>query len=318
MGTPLASLLAATAFAGGMACGIILENQLLQVGRPIAAREAPDLASRSSGPHSVASGGASGFARKHPREQATVPATFAAQLPAKVSPSEAAQSLARIAVDESTFQFGDRQTGEIVEHVFVISNIGDSTLKIEKVLPSCGCTIPDLVKREVPPGEQTELRVRLDLAMARGPQHRSIVVHSNDPTNSNLKLTLAGNAVTQLQLIPSTLTLQDVPGQPPPNAVVRVMARYGLRLDLLELRTSGDHLEAESEVVKPGEEFNVRIACKRPLPVGTSRGWVHVLTDHPGEFGIMAIPVVVEASACHDGGPADSATAAPAGAPVSD
>ena len=45
----------------------------------------------------------------------------------------------------------------------VVKNVGDSVLIVSDVHPSCGCTMPDLVKDTLNPGEETDLEVHLEL-----------------------------------------------------------------------------------------------------------------------------------------------------------
>ncbi|MFW5659430.1 MAG: DUF1573 domain-containing protein, partial [Bacteroidota bacterium] len=42
-----------------------------------------------------------------------------------------------------THDFGSMKEGEVVEHTFNFKNVGKSDLIIQKVKPSCGCTVPE-------------------------------------------------------------------------------------------------------------------------------------------------------------------------------
>ena len=277
-------LLVVLGFAGGTTFGIVLENKLLNGGRTSSPADSAVAHSNIGTGSQPANGMAESATTVVARKPITVPGT-------NVSTEK---GLARIAINEPIHQFGDRESGEIVDHTFMIANVGQSILKISKILPACGCTVPKLAKNELAPGEQTALVVRLNLSRQKGPQNREIVVQSNDPTKPNVKVAMVGNAVSRVALSPERILLRDVPQESAPESVVKVVAKDGLRFNIVGTRTSGEAIEADFTVIKPSEEFDVTITLKSPLPPGDFKGWVHLLTDHSGEYRIVGIPVLAD------------------------
>ncbi len=61
----------------------------------------------------------------------------------------------KIVPNESEFDFGDINEGEIVSHNFIIINGGTNILKIDSVKASCGCTAAIHAKTELVPNDST-------------------------------------------------------------------------------------------------------------------------------------------------------------------
>lgn len=80
------------------------------------------------------------------------------------------------------------QSGSLVTHSFVVSNIGDEPLALTSVYTSCGCTTAALAKRDLAPGESVSIDATVNTAGFRGTVTRSVIVESNDPVNPTISL----------------------------------------------------------------------------------------------------------------------------------
>lgn len=98
----------------------------------------------------------------------------------------------KIFCEGSSYNFGTVINTKIIKHTFIIKNIGDDVLKIDKVRVSCGCTIIKIKNKTILPGGKTELKVELDLSDTEGEQFKDILIESNDPDNRFYKLYLKG------------------------------------------------------------------------------------------------------------------------------
>lgn len=61
-----------------------------------------------------------------------------------------------------TWDFGKIAKDSIVEHVFILNNDTGSEMKILDVNTSCGCTVTELDKKVLGPGESSKIRVKLN------------------------------------------------------------------------------------------------------------------------------------------------------------
>lgn len=101
------------------------------------------------------------------------------------------------------------QTGDVIEHTFVLSNTGDELLIISDVVPSCGCTTATLETYELEPGETVDLPMTIDTTGFSGLVLRVIDVFSNDPAAPILTLTINIDASQPTGLTPTELTQSD-------------------------------------------------------------------------------------------------------------
>lgn len=95
--------------------------------------------------------------------------------------------------EHSTYDFGKMK--EDSEGLFDIEfkNIGDSSIVINKVRSSCGCTVPSWPKKPIEPGEKGVIKVQYNTALT-GTFMKSVNIYSN-AKNSPVKLIVKGNVV---------------------------------------------------------------------------------------------------------------------------
>ena len=214
----------------------------------------------------------------------------------------------KIEVDDRVFDFGERDAGDVVEHAFTLTNSGKETLLINRVLTSCSCTTAETTSKSIPPGGSAELNVKLDLHSLRGPQNRSVLVQSNDPRTPALQLDLKGNSNYHVNLSPPHLALSDTKGSEPFTAIVSVTADKGIdALNVEQTRTSGDNVEAELEAVEAGKRYLVKVKVKPQQEAAESQRWVKLMTDHPGEYKEINIPILTSAQLASSNGVGPSA-----------
>ncbi len=102
-------------------------------------------------------------------------------------------SKAKILVPNTSWDYGYMPKGIKVSHVFQIQNLGEDTLKISSVRPSCGCTSAPLKKNILAPGEAVDLEVSFDAKNFMGKVHKTVTVNSNDAANPALVLSFSAN-----------------------------------------------------------------------------------------------------------------------------
>jgi len=98
-------------------------------------------------------------------------------------------SKARIEIVEDTWDFGSIPKGGIVVHTYKIKNVGQDTLVIEKVKPTCGCTLAPLSSNSIPPGGDANLTAIFNSEKFNGRVSKQIHIDTNDPIKPYLKVT---------------------------------------------------------------------------------------------------------------------------------
>lgn len=120
-----------------------------------------------------------------------------------------AEKQPRIFCEETTFDFGSKDSSEIVDHTFILKNTGNSDLVITAVRPACGCTAAELTQSTIPPGESAKLSAKLTLAGRNGQVQKPILIESNDPANPALQLVMKGTVANEFTVTPSILTIRQ-------------------------------------------------------------------------------------------------------------
>lgn len=113
-------------------------------------------------------------------------------------------------VPEKEFNFDRIEQGASMKHAFKIRNVGDAPLKVSVLKTTCKCTVGDLAKNEVAPGEETEIELEWTAKTAPGPFRHGATLSTSDPRLSTLELTVEGDVVASSTLQPAELLLGTV------------------------------------------------------------------------------------------------------------
>ncbi|SUJ02484.1 Protein of uncharacterised function (DUF1573) [Sphingobacterium spiritivorum] len=89
------------------------------------------------------------------------------------------ETLGKIEFEETAFDFGQVKEGEVVQHTFTFTNVGEAPVILSEVNASCGCTTPHYSKSPVLPGKKGEVKVAFDSKGQVGKQQKIVTVMSN-------------------------------------------------------------------------------------------------------------------------------------------
>jgi len=103
-----------------------------------------------------------------------------------------ASAAQRLSVEDPIYAFGEVMPGDVVVHVFTLSNVGDRPLTIGKLRRSCTCTAIDISTMTIAPGASATLETAFDTSNYSGEVTQTITVESNDPSNPFFKLEITG------------------------------------------------------------------------------------------------------------------------------
>jgi hypothetical protein len=163
----------------------------------------------------------------------------------------------QITFDKTSHEFGAITDAGKHTAEFGFTNTGTGTLVISDIKTSCGCTVPQLDKREFMPGERSTLKVIFDPINRKGGFIKYVFVASNSAANSYAKLSVTAD-ITQLVRFDSIFL-----GLGPMElgrAQQRSFSGYYTDPDLRITRIVSDnpHVTAKllrtSKVPRPGEE----------------------------------------------------------------
>lgn len=95
----------------------------------------------------------------------------------------------------TTIDFGEVESGKIVDINFEFENTGSDLLIIKNVIPSCGCTTTGLAKKEYKAGEKGTIASKFNSSGYNGKVIKTITVTSNDPDAAETRLTISGTVI---------------------------------------------------------------------------------------------------------------------------
>jgi hypothetical protein len=108
------------------------------------------------------------------------------------------------------FDFGKAMAGDIIHHDFIFTNVGNATLEITAVNPTCGCTTAGDWTHRVEPGQTGQISLQVDTKRLSGRATEVTAVASSDPTHRKVTLSFVGTVWKPVDVSPWTVILRPV------------------------------------------------------------------------------------------------------------
>ena len=109
----------------------------------------------------------------------------------------------------TSFAFGNMKLGESMSHEFPFRNAGDGPLSLTMGNSTCKCTIGDLEKSILEPGEQTMIKLTWTPKAPSLDFSQSATIITSDPLRSEVQLSILGKVGQSIVFIPPALSLGD-------------------------------------------------------------------------------------------------------------
>jgi hypothetical protein len=129
-----------------------------------------------------------------------------------VRPETGAAARPKAVVDHVTCDLGVIESGEQIEHTFVICNEGETPLQLIQGPSSCACIVIKLPEEPITPGGRAKVKMGITEAakldrLKPGPFSRDVHVLTNDPDHPDLVLALTATVNRRMTILPSPVTL---------------------------------------------------------------------------------------------------------------
>lgn len=108
------------------------------------------------------------------------------------------------------YDFGNMQVGETRRHTFRFKNAGAGVLKIKAGETSCKCTISDVENGDVQPGQETSVTLEWKPTEEASRFRKTAAIHTNDRTQPEVVLTVAGTVLRLLTINPDPLVFSQI------------------------------------------------------------------------------------------------------------
>lgn len=235
----------------------------------------------------VAAGAALGYWEARPWA-AGITAKKAADQPAAKVDSSAPAADPKAVVPETTFKFGNMETGAIQRHEFPIRNEGGGPLTINFVSHTCKCTEVRLDGKIVEPGAtiviephgKSEVVLKWEAKVGPGPFRHGATFTTNDAALDRLEITVEGEIVASTTLSPAELSFGSVRVGEPGKSELVVLSFLESKVEILSHEVTdakmAEHVDVSFENVSADQ-----------LPDKNAKAGVRVMAtyDPHGELG---------------------------------
>lgn len=196
-----------------------------------------------------------------------------------------------------TFDLGTLVKGDTVIHSFVLKNTGKEPLAIERVAPSCGCTVAEFDKT-IPPGGEGKVHVDLHTKTLNGVGSVTTEVYVQGHTAPAAVLTLKFNVVSKLLAKPGYARWIYVQHEPQGTVGQTVYAGDGADFEVLSVESPMPAIAVTFREAKQeeriegftGRQWRIEPTLAETAPAGAIAGFIDVHTTHPRQK-LLQVPV---------------------------
>lgn len=182
--------------------------------------------------------------------------------------------------DETEHMFREMELGSSGEHTFIIRNTGEDVLMLEQGQSTCKCTLSNLGKPEIAPGEQVEVKLTWTPTEASDQFGQSATIFTNDPKNQVIDFSVMGRVLNPVDIYPENeVNAGDVVEKVGAEGRVLYFSKMRDEIEPPTVNYEGDQMTLEvvpmnasqlaEQYAKTGYAVNVQV--KPTIPVGDFR-----------------------------------------------
>lgn len=197
---------------------------------------------------------------------------------------------AAISFDRTTHDFGNILDEANVETTFTFTNSGDTTLEILDHRATCGCTVPEISKRSLLPGESATIKVVFHPAHKRGQQNQTVTLMTNSPEQPQVPLTITANVRPMTWADPVVAHFSRIEKGDPRTIQIDVYSRVpDFKVEAVNMTNDVVFRAAASEPVEvPGDsegeklrKVSIAISLSPTVPLGNHTETLQIRTNDP-------------------------------------
>lgn len=208
------------------------------------------------------------------------------------APAPAASPLlgnAAISFDRTTHDFGEVLDDVNVDTTFRFTNTGDTTLEILDHRATCGCTVPEISKRSLLPGESATIKVVFHPAHKKGMQHQTVTLLTNARDQEQVQLVINANVKQMTWTEPAVAHFSRIDKGDPRAVVIEVLSRVpGFKVESVAVTNEvvfraevGEASEVKSEEGEIFRKYPVRVTLAPTVPIGNHSETIAIRTNDP-------------------------------------
>ncbi len=178
---------------------------------------------------------------------------------------------------EAFFEFEPVIEGTVIEHEYLIQNLGKAPLSIERVRTSCGCATADYTKT-IQPGAQGKITISGNTSGYGGRIFsKPVTVYTNDPNNKQIQLRIKGKVEKFAVIAPHKVILRGQAGNKI-QSVVSITPERKYPFNIVESYSDDLGKNAEFSLEKEDGRYLCVVRNLAETP-GSYRGRIHLKTD---------------------------------------
>jgi hypothetical protein len=185
-----------------------------------------------------------------------------------------------ITFESLIYDYGEIGAGTKNSCEFNFNNTGETLLKISKVDAPCGCTVPQLAKKEYAPGESGILTVIYRPGNKPGTATKRLYVNSNDKAKPRLGLTIKAKVVVKVEHKPERLNLL-LKGENAGCPEITLKSRDNLAFAITGFKSTGDSITADFDPSVKAASFVLKPKTDMEKLRKGLRGQVEISLTHP-------------------------------------
>jgi hypothetical protein len=167
-----------------------------------------------------------------------------------------------------TYDFGKVKAGDPVKYTYYFTNVGDQTLELKGVQPSCGCTTTGDWSKTVEPGQTGRVPIQFNSGSYNGPVFKTITVTSTAKDAPSSVLQLKGTVWKPIEYLPPYTVLTIPPDAPNASATVRIVNHMDDLLQVWHPECNNSSFAVDLKTNTPGKEYSLTISANPPFSTG--------------------------------------------------
>ncbi len=213
----------------------------------------------------------------------------------------------RVVVDNPMHDFGPVERDTKVRHVFHFTNVGQDTLTLKAGSTTCAkCTIGELTRTQVPPGESADVTVEYLSSYAKPRFRQTVTILTNDPEQRRVELNIFGTVTTKFRTLPEQLVLSKVSANETRTAEIKIYCYWSDDVKVVGHSfadpETASYFQVESETI-PREDLTdpkaksgcrVELTIKPGLPLGPIRQTIRLELQWSGSEEKTKVEVPIE------------------------
>lgn len=190
----------------------------------------------------------------------------------------------QVQVSETSYDVGQMYENEKITHIYEFKNIGKAILKVHKAKTFCNCTTPEVLNKEVAPGETGSVKVVLDASKLkeRGKITRSLTIWTNDPKNPEVTFQIVAEILSEVDVSPKFLNFGEINNRKPVTRKLVVTFASQKVLKILKIESSSKNIKIKALPMKNVNKIlvcEIEVTIDKNLPPGRLAEYVTIFTD---------------------------------------